>query len=177
MPISEVSIGLGISYYSGINPVGVLNLACGTLFMCFGALNCTKNCPFPILFTAFILLIKQLCPLEKSPVYNCDLVFLTIYCVTICIFWCCRKTNHIYFLYWQARLCIWVPKRTRVGALCIIFEAKQQSCWTILGARKEAECLSFCPFPSQTTGSFVLRRKLLYSFAHWTRIRRLSLQS
>lgn len=45
-PFQKYQYILIISYYLGINPVQVLKLICGMLFICFAALSCAKKCPF-----------------------------------------------------------------------------------------------------------------------------------
>lgn len=110
--------------------------------------------------------ISEMLTLEKSLVHNYNLVLLPIILwIFYKLFWCYRKTNHIYFIYWvtplwQVSLCMSI-QRTRPGAAYITFQAKQQSCWPSIGARKETKCLSFCPFLSQAASISVLRWKLL----------------
>lgn len=97
VPISEVAIGLDISYYSGISPVGVLKLVCGSFFICFTALNCAKKCPFAILFTIFILQFQKLCR-WKNPLFTIVIWFLYFCDYLSKLFWLQKNGSHLFCL-------------------------------------------------------------------------------
>lgn len=74
VPISEVAIGLDISYYSGISPVGVLKLVCGPFFYMFYSTQLCQEVSFHDSIYHLHSPISETLSLEKSPVHNCDLV-------------------------------------------------------------------------------------------------------